>query len=147
MSETEQIILIGLDGLGFQEINPWLSTHSLTTLNSVSNDGVATDLSSTHPPWTPCAWPSFLSGRNPGNHGVFGFFTNDGYDKSLTDRPTVDASYLFETADACNCVSLVINYPVTHPAPKLNNGAVVPGYLATEDVTFSPPKIRDEYQD
>jgi predicted AlkP superfamily phosphohydrolase/phosphomutase len=41
---------------------------------------------------------------------------------------------------------LVINYPVTHPALELENGAVVPGYLATEDIEFSPPEIRDEYK-
>ncbi|EMA09185.1 type I phosphodiesterase/nucleotide pyrophosphatase [Haloarcula vallismortis ATCC 29715] len=53
---------------------------------------------------------------------------------------------MFEAADANDQVSLVINYPVTHPGSQLDNGAVVPGYLAPEDVEFSPPEIRKKYE-
>ena len=139
-------IVIGLDGLGFQEIEEWLTEDNLSTLHSVSTDGTETALVSTNPPWTPCAWPSFLSGRNPGRHGVFDFFTNNGYEKDLINRQAVNAPYLFEVADDADITSVVINYPVTHPAPKLDNGAIVPGYLATENVEFYPPEIREEYK-
>lgn len=146
MTDTAQTILIGLDGLGFEEIDPWLRDDSLETVYSLLKSGARSGFESTHPPWTPCAWPSFLSGRNPGSHGVFDFFTNDGYEKSLIDRPAVDAPYLFETAAEAGKTPIAINYPVTHPAPELERGAVVPGYLATEDVEFSPPELRDEYE-
>lgn len=146
MADTNQSILIGLDGLGFQEISPWFTDMLLNNLSSNSSKRTSSELTSTTPPWTPCAWPSLLSGQNPGNHGIFDFFTNDGYKKSLIDRAAVDAPYLFEVADANNLVSLSINYPVTHPASRLKNGAVIPGYLATEDVEFSPPELRSEYE-
>jgi len=139
-------ILIGLDGLGTDEVGEWLEDGVLDTLSRISNDGNKSVLDSTIPPWTPCAWPSLLSGRNPGSHGIFDFFTPTGYEKNLIDRTSVDAPYLFETADEAEQTHLVINYPVTHPAPELENGAVVPGYLAAEDVEFSPPEIRSEYE-
>lgn len=143
---SPDIILVGLDGLGDSEIGEWINDGSLSNLSSLGNAGTRSTLNSTHPPWTPCAWPSFLSGRNPGSHGVFDFFTNDGYEKTLIDRPAVDAPYLFETASEADKTPVVINYPVTHPAPDLENGAVVPGYLATEDVEFSPSGLRNEYE-
>jgi predicted AlkP superfamily phosphohydrolase/phosphomutase len=146
MSEKEQFILLGLDGLDGREIQRYRSSDTFQTLETILNDGCYHDLSSTHPPWTPCAWPSFLSGRNPGNHGVFDFFTNDGYEKDLIDRQVVDAPYLFEIVDAVGYTSLVINYPVTHPPSKMEHGAVVPGYLATEEVEFHPPELRDQYE-
>ncbi len=144
---SNRVILIGLDGLGWSEIEEWVNEDTLPKIHQLRQNGESHDLTSTHPPWTPCAWPSFLSGRNPGSHGVFDFFTNNGYEKTLIDRQTVDAPYLFETADKADKTPIVINYPITHPAPKLENGAVVPGYLATEDVEFSPPGLRDEYEE
>lgn len=146
MKDGEQVILVGLDGLGFEEIGSLLSDGTLGNVNMLSEEGTASQLFSTQPPWTPCAWPSMLSGRNPGKHGVFDFFTNDGYEKSLIDRQSVDSPYLFEVADVNGLVSLSINYPVTHPASKINQGAVIPGYLATEDIEFFPPEIRSEYE-
>lgn len=141
-------ILIGLDGLDWTEIRAWVDDGTLSTLASLAFSGGTADFESTHPPWTPCAWPSLLSGRNPGKHGIFDFFTNqkNKYSKNLIDRSDVDAAYLFEAADIHDYTSLVINYPVTHPASRLNNGAVVPGYLAREDDSFYPEHLQDEYE-
>ncbi|AEH38942.1 alkaline phosphatase family protein [Halopiger xanaduensis] len=140
------VILIGLDGLGWSEIDRWLTPQSLTNLHRLASDDTSCELRSTHPPWTPCAWPSLLSGRNPGKHGVFDFFRRDGYDKHLIDRSDVDAPYLFEIADAENRTPIVVNYPVTHPPSALENGAVVPGYLAQEETVFHPRHLKDEYE-
>ncbi|MCJ0618971.1 alkaline phosphatase family protein [Haloarcula hispanica] len=147
MEDCERVILLGLDGLGRAEIQSFLTPESLTVLEDTLQTGCYADLKSTNPPWTPCAWPSFLSGRNPGKHGVFDFFTNNGYDKNLIDRSSVDSPTLFEVADQTGITPIAVNYPVTHPSPDLDNGAVVPGYLATEDVEFSPSQLREEYED
>lgn len=142
----ERVILIGLDGLGWDELNQLGDIDTMPNIYAVGQEGLEESLSSTHPPWTPCAWPSLLSGRNPGKHGVFDFFTRDGYDKRLIERDDVDAPYLFEAVDAHDRTSIVVNYPVTHPASRLDNGAVIPGYLASEDVSFYPEHLRDEYE-
>ncbi|WP_222912789.1 alkaline phosphatase family protein [Natrinema sp. SYSU A 869] len=146
MTEKSPTILVGLDGLDWDEIDNWINDSSLQTLSSLVDSGESSDLKSTHPPWTPCAWPSLLSGRNPGKHGVFDFFTRDGNEKRLIERSDVDSPYLFEAADPHDLTSVVINYPVTHPVPEMENGAVVPGYLAQEDVSFHPGHLREEYE-
>ncbi|WP_423998592.1 alkaline phosphatase family protein [Haloarcula salina] len=143
---SSNVVLLGLDGLDWVEIEPWVEDGTLSNIQDICQEGMATNLNSTHPPWTPCAWPSFLSGRNPGEHGVFDFFTREGYNKRLIKRPEIDASYLYETADAIGQTPVIINYPVTHPTPELNNGAIIPGYLAHEDVAFYPEHLQDEYE-
>jgi predicted AlkP superfamily phosphohydrolase/phosphomutase len=45
-----------------------------------------------------------------------------------------------------NKTPIIINYPITHPATKLENGAVVPGYLAPDEMEFSPFMLREEYE-
>jgi len=152
--DTRPHLLIGLDGLCFNEINDWLNDGTLPTLSSLISEGAASELQSTVPPWTPCAWPSLLSGHNPGKHGVFDFFTRDddedddgGYKKRLIDRNDVHSPYLFEFADGKGRTSIVINYPVTHPASQLEHGAIVPGYIAPEDATFHPEWVREAYEE
>lgn len=141
-----EVILIGLDGLAWKEINEWVESGYLPRLNSVKREGGGYGLQSTHPPWTPCAWPSLLSGRGPGHHGVFDFFTVNNYNKKILNRQSVDSAYVFDLVESQNLTSISINYPVTHPASKVDNSAIVPGYLAPEDVEFYPQKIREEYE-
>jgi predicted AlkP superfamily phosphohydrolase/phosphomutase len=143
---TDEVVLIGLDGLGWDVLEPGLESGQLPTLEKLREDGRSTDLESTHPPWTPCAWPSLQSGRNPGAHGLFDFFTRDGYEKRLADRRDVDAPYLPDVAASEGRSVVSINFPVTHPVPAYENGAVVPGYLAPEDAEFHPEGIREEYE-
>ncbi|QZP38248.1 alkaline phosphatase family protein [Halobaculum magnesiiphilum] len=144
-SVSDEVILVGLDGLGFGEIGQWIDGGILPTLSSLA-DNTATDLKSTHPPWTPCAWPSLLSGRNPGKHGVFDFFKQEGYEKQLIERSDVDSPYLFDVTAECGLTPVVINYPITHSALNIENGAMVPGYLTSEDTPFHPPHLREQYE-
>ena len=142
-----QIVLVGLDGLGWDVLEPGLEAGVLPTLAALREQGTSADLESTHPPWTPCAWPSLQSGRNPGAHGLFDFFTRDGYEKRLADRRDVDAPYLPDVAAAEGRSVVSINFPVTHPVPAYEDGAVVPGYIAPEDAPFHPDGIREAYED
>jgi predicted AlkP superfamily phosphohydrolase/phosphomutase len=142
----DDVILVGLDGLGWDVLEPAFEAGDLPTLESLCEEGMRADLESTHPPWTPCAWPSLQSGRNPGAHGVFDFFTRDGYEKRLVDRRDVDVPYLVDVAAAEGRSVVSINFPVTHPVPAYENGAVVPGYLAPEDAEFHPSDVRDAYE-
>lgn len=139
-------IFIGLDGLGWDILSETFEKDTFLSGDNLLESEIYIDLESTHPPWTPCAWPSLLSGQNPGRHGNFDFFTSDGYDKRLARRSDIDAPYLFEAADAAGRTSLVINFPLTHPASNLEHGAVVPGYLAQEDTQFHPKHLRPQYE-
>lgn len=143
----DQTILLGLDGLGWDVLEPGLEAGRLPTLEALREDGTSADLESTHPPWTPCAWPALQSGRNPGAHGLFDFFARDGYEKRLADRRDVDAPYLTDVAAAEGRSVVSINFPVTHPVPEYEDGAVVPGYLAPEDAPFHPAGIRAAYEE
>src|SRR5512139_2262734 len=68
-----KLIIIGLDGATFDLIKPWAAEGKLPTLARLMHDGVTGDLESTLPPVTSPAWPTFMTGKNPGKHGVFDF--------------------------------------------------------------------------
>jgi len=77
MSEKARIFVIGLDGATFDLILPWIRKGSLSSLSYMMENGVYGELRSTIPILTPAAWSSFMTGKNPGKHGVVGFFARE----------------------------------------------------------------------
>ena len=67
------MLVIGLDGATFDVIRPLVHNGKLPTIERLMKNGVYGDLISTIPPVTSPAWPSFMTGKNPGKHGVFDF--------------------------------------------------------------------------
>jgi predicted AlkP superfamily phosphohydrolase/phosphomutase len=68
-----KVLVIGLDGVGFDILNPYLKTGELPCLQKFLENGVSAPLRSIIPPLTGPAWESFQTGVNPGEHEVFEF--------------------------------------------------------------------------
>ena len=66
-------VLIGLDGATYSILDPLMKYGTMPFLKKFLNDGVRAELLSTANPLTPPAWISLMTGRTPGNHGVFDF--------------------------------------------------------------------------
>lgn len=139
-------LVLGFDALDFDYV--YRFEDSLPNLSALLESGVSAPLTSTHPPWTGSAWPSMYTGVDPSHHGVFDFFTYDGYPDTaeLVSRQAVDAPALWDYLTALDRRSVVLNVPVTHPADAID-GVLVPGYLAPEDVPGHPADIREELGD
>lgn len=143
------LLIVGLDGATFDLLLPWLAEGHLPTMARWRQEGVCAPLTSTMPPVTPAAWATFMSGKNPGKHGIFDFFhpRSPDLDKpqlvNMTDmkaRPFWD--YL---ADAGRRVG-VLNVPLTYP-PRPVNGFLVPGLLSPDEgATTFPPDLLTPYQ-
>ena len=67
------LMLIGWDGASPDLLERFCAAGKLPTVQRLIEAGSYRRLRSTIPPVTACAWPSFLSGRNPGKHGLFDF--------------------------------------------------------------------------
>jgi predicted AlkP superfamily phosphohydrolase/phosphomutase len=70
MSRT---VLIGLDGATFTILDPLMEGGVMPFLKEFVARGVRAELLSTPLPVTAQAWPSLMTGRSPGYHGVFDF--------------------------------------------------------------------------
>jgi len=116
------------------------------TLSSLFERGVGGDLESQIPPWTPSAWPSLYTGVNPGKHGAFDFLAFDGYEWGIVDRTRVREHALWELLDRRGLSSVVVNVPVTEP-PRAFDGALVPGYVASDPPTCHPEGVLDDLTD
>lgn len=136
-------LVIGFDALDFRYLDRF--SDSLDAFQRLRERGLEAPLDSTFPPWTGSAWPSVYTGTDPSHHGVYDFFTIDGYpdDADLVTRDDVDRPAIWDYLDEGDGSSIVLNVPVTHPATDVD-GVLVPGYLAGETAPGHPEGIREE---
>lgn len=139
-------LLVGIDAACANVLDPIFESGSTPTLASLFEEGTAGRLESQIPPWTASAWPSIYTGTNPGKHGVFGFLSFEGYDWRIVNATHVREPMLWELLDHHDVGSVVVNAPVTHPAPEID-GAIIPGYVAPEEPQCQPAGIFDEVRD
>ena len=72
---SRRVLVIGLDGATFRTLGPWAAAGEMPELARLMAAGCHGELRSTFPPLTPPAWSSFMTGKNPGKHGIFSFPT------------------------------------------------------------------------
>ncbi len=143
-----KFLVIGIDSATFDIINPMIQQGLLPNLSALVKYGSAGPLQSTVPPVTPPAWTSFMTGKNPGKHGVFDFYVppSYGYSRPVWNSHYVKAKTIWRILSDHGFKQGVINLPMTHPPEKIN-GFVIPGmqYSFEGDAGFSfPPELMQE---
>lgn len=136
-----KVIVIGLDGATFRLIDPLIAAGRLPTLAALMRRGVRGTLHSTLPPNSAAGWSAFMTGKNPGKTGVFGFFSlvPGDYKVALNNGGSVRGRTLWELVSEAGKRVAVINVPYTYP-PRPVNGVLVSGMDAPnlQGATFPP---------
>jgi predicted AlkP superfamily phosphohydrolase/phosphomutase len=134
------VIIIGLDGASPRLVNHWAETNVLPTLGRLMREGASGLLRSTLPPVTAPAWVSFMTGKNPGKHGIFNFRNMDlsrysgvGPNSSLASPASFQGESIFEIVSAAGGRVASVNVPVTYP-PFPVNGVLISGLPLLPDM-------------
>lgn len=132
-------ILIGLDGATFDLIKPWVNEGKLPNIAMMMKNGISSNLRSVHPPISPQAWSSILTGKRPGKHGVGGWvqrseknqwvFSNSNYIRTDT---------LWEILTYYDKRSAFMFVPMTYPSKPLD-GIMISGYCYAHNPTNTYP--------
>jgi len=124
-------LLIGLDGATFSVFDPLMEQGVMPFLKAFLTEGTRAGLRTIVPPLTPPAWTSLMTGRKPGQHGVFDFFRMD----SPTSRHIrffnahdVGTDTIWTLASAAGLRTTTLNFPAMFPPPHIS-GYVVPGWV------------------
>lgn len=77
-SNTDQkLIVIGFDGMDYKLLKKLISEGKLPAFKKLSEEGDFKALGTSIPPQSPVAWSNFITGMNPGGHGIFDFIHRD----------------------------------------------------------------------
>lgn len=145
MNKTK-VLVIGFDGATFDIIEPMVKAGKLPTFARLMKEGAWGNMRSTILPVTPPAWASFMTGKNPGKHGAFGFYsTREGsYYTELATGRSVKAKKIWDWFDSSKKVGL-IDIPMTFPPQKVNGYMISGMPVPSEESNFTyPPDLHTE---
>lgn len=150
MQHGNKVLIIGLDGATWTVLKPWIEDGSLPNLAALVGKGSWGELRSTIPPLTAPAWSSFLTGKNPGKHGVFHFASLDDRPADLDQAEIVDgrsiqSSTLWDILGHHDRHVGVVNVPMSYP-PRPVNGFMITGLLTPPSaaVFTHPPELSEQ---
>ncbi|MBI4866313.1 MAG: alkaline phosphatase family protein [Candidatus Wallbacteria bacterium] len=150
-ADRKRVVVLGADGLDPGVLGELLEQGRLPTLARLAAAGGGPyRLGTSYPSASPVAWSSFISGKNPGGHGIYDFLERDRLTylprlalsrvkRGLFGWPTVvsnrQGGSFWEWTDRAGLVTSLMFLPVTFPPPKLS-GRVLSG-LGTPDIRGS----------
>jgi len=126
-----RVFVLGLDGTPGSYLRAETAAGRLPNLAALFADGGPVPMRSSLPSVSSTAWTTFLTGRDPGGHGVFGFMdckaaSHDFYFPNLEH---VTAPTLWDVLGSTGRRSVILNVPGTYPARPLD-GVLVSGFVA-----------------
>ena len=72
-----RVIVLGFDGLDYDLTRQMVESGRLPGMARLARQGGFAPLGTTIPPQSPVAWSTFITGRDPGGHGIFDFVQRD----------------------------------------------------------------------
>ena len=141
-----RLVIIGLDGAGFNHLDPILRSGEVPGFIRLFESGAASDCISTIPPLTPPAWSTLLTGVNPGKHGVFDFIQPDesGAFRMVDARFRRRKTFIDHARESeIRAVSLLV--PYTFPPDPQTTGLMISGLgtPSAESDFIRPHSFRD----
>jgi len=146
-SATIDTVVVGLDGAGFDLLEPWLDSGELPTLSSIVTDGVSGPLESVLPPVTSPNWKAYATGKNPGKIGVFWWQnvdTDDG--RTYLPRERYHHSDEFWELIAEDEPVGVVGVPTTYPPKEVDRFLVAGPPDAHETGYAHPSSLEDDLE-
>jgi len=144
MSMKKRNIILGIDGVPFELMDNLSNRGFMPNFNELKKEFTFKLMKSSIPHISSVSWSSIITGKNPGEHGIYGF----------TDIIKNTYSISFPNFNALKCDTfwqkevekkhVIINVPSTYPAKELN-GIHIAGFVAInlEDAIY--PKSYFQY--
>ncbi len=147
--KTIKLLIIGLDAATLDLINPWIAEGKLPTLARLMSAGVSGRLASVLPPITPPAWTSFMTGKNPGKHGIFDFLETEpgSYSLRYLNGSSRRARTIWRMLNDAGYTVGTMNVPFTYPPEQLDGFQISGMATPSENSPFIyPPELRRELE-
>lgn len=146
VKQKKKLLVIGIDGGTLDIVLPMVQNGKLPNLGRMLDAGAYGTLLSTIPPVTAPAWSSFITGTNPGRHGVFYFFKKDkdnygvGGQRVLVNLRHMKGLPFWRVLNEHGNKVGLINIPLTYPPEQVDrfmiSGMLVP--QGSDDYTYPP---------
>jgi len=138
----DRILILALDSVCWEVLQPLVDDGTMPALGSFLKRAHYGNLESTIPPHTAAAWSTFLTGMDPGRHGIIDFVKyhpKENRFKFHASNATRAASFLSRLSEKdISCGSIFL--PRHYPPYRLKDGYVISGFeTPSTQVQFTDP--------
>ncbi len=138
---TRRVFLFGLDGVPHRLMEDLFSRGILQNLAAIAKGGGFLRMSTTIPEVSSVAWTTYMTGVNPGRHGIFGFvdLKPGTYTNYFPNALNVRSPCLWELIAREGKRAVIVNMPSTYPARQFE-GVLIAGFVAIDLERATHPK-------
>ncbi len=128
---TERACVVGLDGVPYSMVQRFVRDGVMPRMGELIGRGVFRETTVSLPEISSVSWSTFMTGRNPGEHGIFGFTDLHAgtYTQSFPSFRDLKCDTIWDRLGELKMRSVVVNQPATYPARPIH-GALISGFVA-----------------
>ena len=145
MPTKKPVVLLGIDGVPQSLLSGFIEAGQLPNFARLAEQTGLRQMDSVHPTVSSAAWTSYVTGKQPGKHGIYGFVDRKPgtYEISIPRSRSVASKTIWELLSEAGMRVFGMNVPVTYP-PRQVNGVLIGGFLcpSVEKVAY-PAKISE----
>jgi predicted AlkP superfamily phosphohydrolase/phosphomutase len=140
-----RVLVIGFDGASPRLIEDLIG--GLPTFRHFRNNGIYGLSVPPVPAQTPVAWTTFMTGKNPGKHGIFSFATRirGTYDRRIINPDMMRSKTLWRILSDNGKRVGVINVPMA--TLERINGFMIPGFLSRYEGHPYPSNVKRKLEE
>jgi len=129
----KRVCVVGLDGVPCSLLKRFADDGVMPKMSQILQLGHLHSMKASLPEISAVSWPSFMTGTNPGTHGVFGFtdFKENSYEFRVVSSSDIRAPAIWDKLAQKGKRSIVINQPSTYPARRIE-GSLISGFVAID---------------
>jgi predicted AlkP superfamily phosphohydrolase/phosphomutase len=131
MSGNNKTVIIGIDGAPFELMESLSDKGIMPNFKQLRGEGTFKKMRSSIPEVSSVAWSSIITGKNPGQHGIFGFteIIPNTYSLAFPNFDWLKEPPFWQKNK--NKKYVILNVPTTYPAKELN-GVHVSGFISLD---------------
>ncbi|MEJ2721871.1 MAG: alkaline phosphatase family protein, partial [bacterium] len=140
--KQKKACVVGLDGVPCTMIRSMIDRGVMPVMGRLAAEGTLRDMTVSLPEISSVSWSTFMTGKSPGEHGIFGFTDlKDGtYDLRFPSFRDLKTETIWDLVGKNGGQSIVINQPSTYPARQIP-GVLISGFVAIDmDKALYPRK-------
>ncbi len=129
----QKACVVGLDGTPHSMLTRFMESGVMPNMRDIAARGRTTAMTVTLPEISSVSWSSFMTGKNPGEHGIYGFtdLAEGSYKQVFPSFKDLKADTMWDRLGEARMRSVVINQPATYPARPIH-GVLVSGFVAVQ---------------
>ncbi len=145
-SDKKKVVVLGIDGVPCSLLKRFIKEGIMPNLAEIVSRGTLVPMTASIPEVSSTSWSTFMTGVNPGEHGIYGFMEvhKETYKWRFPNSTDMKSDTLWDIAGRNKKKSVVLNIPSTYPARELN-GILTAGFVALDLKEATYPESAYEY--